>query len=199
MLTLIFTTNLINIMKKETTATKAPKTTKRAYTKTNVEEAPKQQEVVTVEETEEETKEEVEEVEQPVNKYGIPRTGLPKFTERIPDETLAIALLVKNNAEVKRFTALNILNWLMQKGEISGNHRYVVFKFDKFAVRCNGLTREYTYKEPFFINALIAAFTCLAHSAEKVIGRFIQAEGLVLDESAKDDREAMIEETSKGI
>ena len=109
MLTRIFTTNLINIMKKETTATKAPKTTKRAYTKTNVEEAPKQQEVVTVEETEEETKEEVEEVEQPVNKYGIPRTGLPKFTERIPDETLAIALLVKNNAEVKRFTALNIL------------------------------------------------------------------------------------------
>lgn len=186
-------------MKKETTATKAPKTTKRANVKQNVEEAQKQQEVVTVEETEEETKEEVEEVEQPVNKYGIPRTGLPKFTERIPDETLAIALLVKNNAEVKRFTALNILNWLMQKGEISGNHRYVVFKFDKFAVRCNGLTREYTYKEPFFINALIAAFTCLAHSAEKVIGRFVQAEGLVLDESAKDDREAMIEETSKGI
>lgn len=186
-------------MKKETTATKAPKTTKRAYTKTNVEEAPKQQEVVTVEETE--TEEEVEEQveEQPVNKFGIPRTGLPKFTERIPDETLAIALLVKNNAEVKRFTALNILNWLMQKGEISGSHRYVVFKFDKFAVRCNGLTREYTYKEPFFINALIAAFTCLAHSAEKVIGRFVQAEGLVLDESAKDDREAMIEETSKGI
>lgn len=199
MLTLIFTTNLINIMKKETTATKAPKTTKRAYTKTNVEEAPKQQEVVTVEETEETKEEEIEEVEQPVNKFGIPRTGLPKFTERIPDETLAIALLVKNNAEVKRFTALNILNWLMQKGEISGNHRYVVFKFDKFAVRCNGLTREYTYKEPFFINALIAAFTCLAHSAEKVIGRFVQAEGLVLDESAKDDREAMIEETSKGI
>lgn len=186
-------------MKKETTATKATKTTKRANVKTNVEEAPKQQEVVTVEETEEETKEEIEEVEQPVNKYGIPRTGLPKFTERIPDETLAIALLVKNNAEVKRFTALNILNWLMQKGEISGNHRYVVFKFDKFAVRCNGLTREYTYKEPFFINALIAAFTCLAHSAEQVIGRFLQSEGLTLDESAKDDREAMIEETSKGI
>lgn len=183
-------------MKKETTATKAPKTTKRAYAKQNVEEAPKQQEVVTVEETEE-VEEQVE--EQPVNKFGIPRTGLPKFTERIPDETLAVALLVKNNAEVKRFTALNILNWLMQKGEISGTHRYVVFKFDKFAVRCNGLTREYTYKEPFFINALIAAFTCLAHSAEKVIARFVQAEGLEIDESDKHDRELMIEETSKGI
>lgn len=186
-------------MKKDSNVVKTTTKTKRANVKTNVEEAPKQQEIVTVEETEEETKEEVEEVEQPVNKYGIPRTGLPKFTERIPDETLAIALLVKNNAEVKRFTALNILNWLMQKEEISGNHRYVVFKFDKFAVRCNGLTREYTYKEPFFINALIAAFTCLAHSAEKVIGRFVQAEGLVLDESAKNDREAMIEEISKGI
>ena len=186
-------------MKKETTATKAPKTTKRAYAKQNVEEAPKQQEVVTVEETEEteEVEEQVE--EQPVNKYSIPRTGLPKFTERIPDETLAVAILVKNNAEVKRFTALNILNWLMQKGEISGNHRYVVFKFDKFAVRCNGLTREYTYKEPFFINALIAAFTCLAHSAEKVIGRFVQAEGLVFDESCKNEQNAMIEETSKNI
>ena len=186
-------------MKKETTATKAPKTTKRAYAKQNVEEAPKQQEVVTVEETEEteEVEEQVE--EQTTTNNRIPRTGLPKFTERIPDETLAIALLVKNNAEVKRFTALNILNWLMQKGEISGNHRYVVFKFDKFAVRCNGLTREYTYKEAFFINALIAAFTCLAHSAEKVIARFIQAEGLMLDESAKDERNTMVKETSKSI
>ena len=186
-------------MKKETTSAKAPKTTKRAYAKQNVEEAPKQQEVVTVEETEEteEIEEQVE--EQPVNKHSIPRTGLPKFTERIPDETLAIALLVKNNAEVKRFTALNILNWLMQKGEISGNHRYVVFKFDKFAVRCNGLTREYTYKEQFFINALVAAFTCLAHSAEKVIGRFVQAEGLVFDETYKNEQNAMIEETSKNI
>ena len=185
-------------MKKETTATKAPKTTKRAYAKQNVEEAPKQQEVVTVEETE--TEQEVEEqVEENATNNRIPRTNLPKFTERIPDETLAVALLVKNNAEVKRFTALNILNWLMQKGEISGNHRYVVFKFDKFAVRCNGLTREYTYREPFFINALIAAFTCLAHSAEQVIGRFLQSEGLTLDESAKDDRDVMIEKTSKNI
>lgn len=186
-------------MKKETTATKASKTTKRAYAKQNVEEAPKQQEVVTVEETETEQEIEQEVEEQVETGNRIPRTGLPKFTERIPDETLAVALLVKNNAEVKRFTALNILNWLMQKGEISGNHRYVVFKFDKFAVRCNGLTREYTYREPFFINALVAAFTCLAHSAEKVIGRFVEAESLMFDESAKNDQKAMIEETSKGI
>lgn len=182
-------------MKKETTATKAPKT-KRVYAKTETQVEEQKQVVEQVQETKE-TEEEVE--EQVETKGGIPRTGLPKFTERIPDETLAIALLVKNNAEVKRFTALNILNWLMQKGEISGNHRYVVFKFDKFAVRCNGLTREYTYKEPFFINALIAAFSCLAHSAEKVIGKFIQAESLMIDESAKDDQNAMIEETSKGI
>ena len=177
-------------MKKKETATKAT-TTKKAYAKT---ETPVEKQQQTVEQVE------TEEVEEQVEtKGGIPRHNLPAFTNRIPDHTLAVALLVKNNAEIKRFTALNILNYLLQKGIIKGEHRYVVFKFDKFAVKCNGLTREFAYTEPFFINALVSAFTCLAHSAQKVIDTFVNAEITNVEQINSDEQSAMIAETSKNI
>lgn len=174
-------------MKAKETANKA-KTTKKAYTKAEP----------TVEKQVEVVNQETEEVEVET-KGGIPRHKLPAFCNHIPDHTLALAFIVKNNAEIKRFTALNILNYLMQKGVIEGEHRFVQFKFDKFAVKCNGLTREFSYKEPFFINALVSAFTCFAHSAQKVIDTFVQNEiANVTDINAK-EQEAMIEETSKNI
>lgn len=53
--------------------------------------------------------------------------GLPVVTDNFPKHVVAIALLIKNNAEIRRFTALGILNYLLQKGEINGEHRYVSF------------------------------------------------------------------------
>lgn len=102
--------------------------------------------------------------------------GMPLSAANYPQHYVAIALLLKNNAEIRRFTALGILNYLLQKGEIQGDKRYVSFKWNKFAVKCNGLMREYSYNEPFFLNALVASFTSFSASAQRTIDVFCHKE-----------------------
>ena len=102
--------------------------------------------------------------------------GIAPAAHNYPEHIVAVALIIKNNAEIRRFTALGILNYLLQTGEIKGESRYVSFKWNKFAVKCNGLMREYAYTEPFFINALVAAFTSFSASAQRTIDAFCKAE-----------------------
>lgn len=102
--------------------------------------------------------------------------GLPAVVDNFPKHVVGIALLIKNNAEIRRFTALGILNYLLQKGEIVGDHRYVTFKWNKFAVKANNLMREYSYNEPFFLNALVAAFSSFSASAQRIIDEFCRQE-----------------------
>ncbi len=102
--------------------------------------------------------------------------GLPAVVDNFPKHVIGIALLIKNNAEIRRFTALGILNYLLQKGEIAGDHRYVSFKWNKFAVKANNLMREYSYNEPFFLNALVAAFSSFSASAQRIIDEFCRQE-----------------------
>lgn len=101
------------------------------------------------------------------------KTNIPTV---FPEHVVQIALLIKNNAEIRRFTALGILNYLLQKGEIQGEKRYVAFKWNKFAVKANGLMREYSYGEPFFLNALVAAFSSFSASAQRTIDSFCRKE-----------------------
>lgn len=102
--------------------------------------------------------------------------GLPPITEKFPEHVVQLALLIKNNAEIRRFTALGVLNYLLQKGEINGEKRYVSFKWNKFAVKANGLMREYSYNEPFFLNCLVAAFSSFSASAQRTIDAFCKKE-----------------------
>lgn len=102
--------------------------------------------------------------------------GVPASASNYPEHIVNLALIIKNNAEIRRFTALGILNYLMQKGEINGKSRYVNFKYNKFAVSCDSLIREYLYTEPFFINALIAAFSSFSASAQRTINIFCEKE-----------------------
>lgn len=104
------------------------------------------------------------------------KAGIPDTAKNYPEHYVNIALLIKNNAEIRRFTALGILNYLLQKGEIRGDHRYVTFKWNKFAVKCNGLMREYSYNEPFFLNALVASFSSFSASAQRTIDAFCHKE-----------------------
>ena len=104
------------------------------------------------------------------------KDGLPSVVAKFPEHVVQIALLIKNNAEIRRFTALGILNYLLQKGEIRGDKRYVSFKWNKFAVKANGLMREYSYNEPFFLNALVAAFSSFSASAQRTIDAFCKKE-----------------------
>lgn len=121
-------------------------------------------------------------VENKINSTKLSYTRKPKIkgispaAHNYPEHIVAIALIIKNNAEIRRFTALGILNYLLQTGEIKGESRYVSFKWNKFAVKCNGLMREYSYTEPFFINALVAAFTSFSASAQRTIDTFCKVE-----------------------
>lgn len=128
---------------------------------------------------------------------------LPPITGHYPDHVVQIALLIKNNAEIRRFTALGILNYLLQKGEIKGNARYVSFKWNKFAVKCNGLMREYSYNEPFFLNALVASFASFSASAQRTIDHFCKQEMSVGISKAVDQEEveniAVLNERYQGI
>lgn len=101
---------------------------------------------------------------------------LPPAAGQYPEHMVAIALIIKNNAEIRRFTALGILNYLLQKGEIKGDKRYVSFKWNKFTVKFDNLVRDYSYNEPFFINCLVASFASFAASAQKTINNFTYEE-----------------------
>lgn len=127
------------------------------------------------------------------------KKDLPPVTGRYPDHVVQIALIIKNNAEIRRFTALGILNYLLQKGEIKGTARYVSFKWNKFAVKCNGLMREYSYNEPFFLNALVASFASFSASAQRTIDHFCKQEmsvgiGKAVDSEEVDNIVALNEE-----
>lgn len=127
---------------------------------------------------------------------------LPPVTGRYPDHIVQVALLIKNNAEIRRFTALGILNYLLQKGEIRGKSRYVSFKWNKFAVKCDGLMREYSYNEPFFLNALVASFASFSASAQRTIDHFCRQEmsisiGKAVDSEEVDSIVALNEEYQK--
>lgn len=114
---------------------------------------------------------------------------IPSYAKKFPEHIKDIALLIHNNAEIKRFTALGILNYLTQKGEIKGSKKYVVFKWNKFAVRYDGLTREYFYTEPFFLNALVASFSNFSASAQRIIDQFARKEMSVGIDKAVDSAE----------
>lgn len=129
------------------------------------------------------------------NKPRIPKKpirkskGIPDSAQDYPPHFVAIALLCKNNTEIRRFTSLGILNYLLQKGEIKGKSRYVSFKWNKFAVKCDGLMREYSYNEPFFLNALVASFTSFSASAQRVINDFCKKEMSINIDKACDQDE----------
>lgn len=96
--------------------------------------------------------------------------------KNIPTHVLELACIVKDNAEIRRFTSLAILNYLHQKNELRGKKGYVDFLWNKFAVKAGGLSREYRYTESFFIKALVSAFTSFANSANKTINNFLEIE-----------------------
>lgn len=103
--------------------------------------------------------------------------------------TIDIALLIRNNAEIRRFTSLAIINYLTQKGEIKGDAKYVQFKWNKFAVKSGGLTKEFFYTEKFFINAFVASFISVSNFASKIIGIFCAKEMNVNSAEYVDDDE----------
>lgn len=109
----------------------------------------------------------------------------------IPEHIVNIAYIVKDNAAIRRFTALNIINYLKQTGKIeqdsTGN--FVNFYWNKFCITSNGLKTEYSYKETFFLNCLVASFSQFAKNAQDAISIFIDTEGLNVNITGSIDAE----------
>lgn len=103
--------------------------------------------------------------------------GIPESALRFPEHFVKIAMILKNNSEIRRFTSLAIINYLRQKEVIDANApAHVEFKWNKFAVSSQGLSNEYSYKEHFFINCLTGSFTSFANVAQQTISDFINKE-----------------------
>lgn len=99
-----------------------------------------------------------------------------KWANRVPEHIKNLVYIIRNNTEIRRFTAIGILNYLSQKGEIKGNKRYVEFLWNKFRVKVDGIIREYAYTEPFFLNCFVASFASFSASAQKTINEFCKKE-----------------------
>lgn len=169
----------------------------------------KEEKVKAVKEVSAETNEVMEGQELPKEDENIPRNQkedkLSKIARKlkenpavknIPTHVLELACIVKDNAEIRRFTSLAILNYLHQKNELRGKKGYVDFLWNKFAVKAGGLSREYRYTEPFFIKALVSAFTSFANSANKTINNFLEIElNTEISEVTNDKEIAEIVET----
>lgn len=96
--------------------------------------------------------------------------------EHYPVHIVKLVNLVKSNSDIRRYTALGILNYLFQKGIIEQAKGYVTFNWTKFRVVNKGLSTEYRYSEPFFLNCLVASFTSFANAAQKIIKTFCSKE-----------------------
>jgi len=106
-----------------------------------------------------------------------------------PEHIVQMVLIIKNNAEIRRYTALGVLNYLLQKGEIRGGGRFVDFKWDKFVVKCGNLVKEYEYVEVFFINCFVASFSSFSASAQNTIDTFLNIEKDMRFEQVYDEKE----------
>ena len=98
----------------------------------------------------------------------------------VPEHAVELAYIVKDNAAMRRFTSLNILNHLIQIGRLSPDSGgiYVNFLWNKFQVTADGLKTEYSYKEKFFLEYLLKAIGQFKQSMQSTIKNFIAKENL---------------------
>lgn len=106
-----------------------------------------------------------------------PKTGKGQLPfKNVPEHIARVSVLLIHNAELRRFTAIGIRNYLIQKNMVKEGSVYIKFLPSKFAVNNNGLNTEYSYTEQFFLNALVAAFPSFAASANKAIDNMCRVE-----------------------
>lgn len=125
-------------------------------------------------------------VNKPANKAVTSKTRTVVGKEKreinvdVPDHVLEIAYIPKDNAAIRRYCSLNILNHLSQIGVIrkDGKGNYVKFLWNKFRVSSDGIIKEYSYREKFFLVALISSFSQFANAAQQTISDFMDKEGI---------------------
>lgn len=116
-----------------------------------------------------------------------------KIPFNIPNHVVELSMIIHFNHGVRRHTALNIMNYFIQQGIVNpeiDKDRYIDFTdWNKFSLVVNGLKREYTYREQFFINALVGAFKSFAEDSQKTIETFILEENKIIDGVTNNDND----------
>lgn len=108
---------------------------------------------------------------------------IAKAIEKFGKESVELALIVKNNAEIRRFTSKNIITHLVEEGKVNSEDKvHVEFLWNKFKVTVNvngnNLSTEYLYTESFFIKSLVKSFEQFSESASQTIGAFANANNI---------------------
>ena len=94
-------------------------------------------------------------------------------TPQTPEEVQNVVKIVKYNANIKRHTALNILNTFVEDGFIPDSKgAFVDFMWDKYTVKHNGVTKEYPY-DKCFVKALIKAHEDMGKDSTNDIKNFV--------------------------
>lgn len=117
-----------------------------------------------------------EEAPKPQRANAKPNKGIDPFAKRFPLHLVKVSLLIRHNRELARLTSLALLKYLEDKGDIYGYGKFINFKYDKFSVRYNGLIREYSYKEDFFITCMMAALDVFYANAVKTLTNLTRKE-----------------------
>jgi len=125
----------------------------------------------------------IESKHSPVKRESYTKQKRPTFKDKskewrkkVPEHQSALVALMMYNSEIRRFTALSIIDQLKKEGEIKGESSYVTFFWDKLKVTDQGLSKEYRYNNNFVIKAIIDSFALFSKSAEEVIKAYVEAE-----------------------
>ena len=107
---------------------------------------------------------------------------IPYLISRYGESTIKLALMIKNNAEFRRMISIAIKHNLKANGEITDNDKvYVTYFWNKFSVKVNGLSREYFYTTPLFLNNFCAAIVMISNYAQTIAANFAGEKGIDVD------------------
>ena len=116
-------------------------------------------------------------------KRSFRKPTLKDKLEKVPEHIRNIVYVLNNNAEIRRFTSLAMINTLRTANAISETDKvYIKFGINKFSIIVNGLAQEQHYNNNFFIEAFSASFAAFAKSAQKLINTFCEVENRELNE-----------------
>lgn len=123
--------------------------------------------------------------------------GMPAETLRYPKHINRATLLARNNAEFKRLLSLILIRSHKNSGEIKEDAKcYVKFAFNKYSIRVDGLSREYSMRSAQFVTCYAAAILALNEYAQDTLVCYINEEfdeNPLNDEALKEAQELIKE------
>lgn len=115
-------------------------------------------------------------VDENEQKKEIRYPGLPPYVQNIEPHIVRMIRVLHANADIRRYTALGIVNRLIANGTITEDGNYVRFRWDKFTVSSKGINNDYRYTDIVFLESFVGAFSILTSVASKSLDNFCKIE-----------------------